>query len=82
MPRITAPYETTYRDATVYAAILPNGGLTALQILNMLECFEPVTDDTVNILAPVGRSAEACVARPAACTWGIRITWTFRFSGF
>ena len=47
MPRVTAPYETTYRDATVYAAILPNGGLTALQVLNMLECFDPVPDDTV-----------------------------------
>lgn len=47
MPRVTAPYETTYRDATVYAAILPNGGLTALQVLNMLEFFDPVPDDTV-----------------------------------
>ena len=46
-PRVTAPYETMYRDASVYAAILPNGGLTALQVLNMLECFEPETDDTV-----------------------------------
>jgi gamma-glutamyltranspeptidase/glutathione hydrolase len=46
-PRVTAPYETTYRDAAVYAAILPNGGLTALQVLNMLECFEPVPENTV-----------------------------------
>lgn len=46
-PRVTEPYETTYRDARVYAAILPNGGLSGLQILNMLECFEPVPDDTV-----------------------------------
>lgn len=46
-PRVTAPYVTTYRDATVYASVLPNGGLTALQILNMLECFEPVPEDTL-----------------------------------
>ncbi len=46
-PRVTAPYEVSYRDAAVYGAILPNGGLSSLQILNMLACFDPVADDTV-----------------------------------
>ena len=39
-PRVTEPYTITYRPATVHGATLPNGGLTALQILNMLECLE------------------------------------------
>ena len=46
-PRITEPYSTMYRDANVHAAILPNGGLSSLQILNMWECFDPVAEDTV-----------------------------------
>lgn len=46
-PRVTEPYAITYRDAKVYGAVLPNGGLSSLQILNMLECFEPVQDNTV-----------------------------------
>ncbi|MDA0746841.1 MAG: gamma-glutamyltransferase [bacterium] len=46
-PRITEAYGTRYRNADVYAAILPNGGLSSLQVLNMLECFKPVSDDTV-----------------------------------
>jgi len=46
-PRITEPYRITYRDAEVYGPILTNGCLSSLQILNMLECFEPVSDDTV-----------------------------------
>ena len=46
-PRVTAPYEISYRNAKVYGAILPNGGLSSLQILNMLDCFDPAPDDTV-----------------------------------
>ena len=40
-PRLTRTLITTYRDATVHAPILPNGALTCLEILNMLECFPP-----------------------------------------
>lgn len=46
-PRVTAPYQITYRGASVYGPILPNGCLSSLQILNMLACFEPIADDTV-----------------------------------
>jgi len=45
-PRVTEPYTVAYRNATVFGAVLPNGGLTSLQILNMLECFEPAQDST------------------------------------
>ena len=41
-PRITNPLQTSYRDATVYGPILPSGSLSAMQILNMLDCFEPL----------------------------------------
>ena len=40
-PRVTEPYGSSYRDSSVHCAILPNGGLTCLQILNMMECFDP-----------------------------------------
>ncbi len=43
-PRVTPTLCTAYRDATVHGPILPNGTLTSLQILNMLECFEPGDD--------------------------------------
>ncbi len=43
-PRVTPPHETTFRGAAVYGALAPNGSLTALQILNMLEAFEPLPD--------------------------------------
>ena len=46
-PRVTEPYSTTYRGAAVYGAILPNGGLSCLQALNMMECFDSVSDDSV-----------------------------------
>ena len=46
-PRFSEPYAITYRDAQVYGPILPNGCLSSLQILQMLECFEPVADDQV-----------------------------------
>lgn len=39
-PRVTKSLETTYRGASVHGPILPNGALTALQILNMLECLD------------------------------------------
>ncbi|MGD9496862.1 MAG: gamma-glutamyltransferase family protein [Armatimonadota bacterium] len=43
-PRVTPTLRTTYRDATVHGPILPNGTMTCLQILNMLECFDPSDD--------------------------------------
>ncbi len=43
-PRVTEAYSTTYRSAKVHAAILPNGGLSCLQILNMLDGFESLPD--------------------------------------
>jgi len=45
-PRVTKPYRITYRDAEVYAAILPNGGLSSLQALNMMDCLDPAPKDT------------------------------------
>jgi gamma-glutamyltranspeptidase/glutathione hydrolase len=45
-PRVTEPYATTYRKARVHGPILPNGCLSSLQALNMLEVFEPVPDRT------------------------------------
>ncbi len=45
-PRVEEPYRSTYRDAELFAARLPNGGITVLQILNMLECFDPVSEDS------------------------------------
>ena len=44
-PRLTEPYQITYRDVPVYGPILPNGCLSALQILHMLECLPVVPDD-------------------------------------
>ena len=44
-PRLTEPYQITYRDVPVYGPILPNGCLSALQILHMLECLPIVPDD-------------------------------------
>ena len=45
-PRVTEPYRITYRNAEVSAAILPNGGLSCLQALNMMDCLDPVPEDT------------------------------------
>jgi gamma-glutamyltranspeptidase/glutathione hydrolase len=46
-PRLSEPYQATYRDARLYGPILPNGCLSSLQILQMLDCFAPVADSTV-----------------------------------
>ncbi len=46
-PRVTPTLSITYHDATVHGPILPNGTMTCLQILNMLECFEPADDADV-----------------------------------
>ncbi len=46
-PRVTEPYTVSYRNAQVHSAILPNGGLSSLQILNMMEVFEPAVDDSM-----------------------------------
>lgn len=45
--RVTEPFSATYRQAQVYGALLPNGGLSMLQALNMWECFERVPDTDV-----------------------------------
>ena len=45
-PRVTEPYRIAYRNAEVSAAILPNGGLSSLQALNMMDCLDPVAKDT------------------------------------
>ena len=45
-PRITPPCSTTYRGASVHAAILPNGGFSVLQALNMLECLDLPAEDS------------------------------------
>lgn len=44
-PRISAPYRTTYRDAEIFGPVLPNGCVTTLQILNMLEALDVHGDD-------------------------------------
>lgn len=41
--RVTEPIESSFRGAPVYGPILPNGSLSAMQILNMLDCFEPLS---------------------------------------
>lgn len=43
-PRVTPTLRTTYRQGTVHGPILPNGTVTCLQMLNMLECFDPADD--------------------------------------
>jgi gamma-glutamyltranspeptidase/glutathione hydrolase len=44
-PRVTEPLSIRYHNASVHTAILPNGGLTALQTLKMLETLELPGDD-------------------------------------
>ena len=46
-PRLTEPYRATYRDAQLYGPILPNGCLSSLQALQMLDGFAPVADNEV-----------------------------------
>jgi gamma-glutamyltranspeptidase / glutathione hydrolase len=46
-PRVTRPYGITYRNAEVFASILPNGGLSALQALQMMDFFEPAPQDSL-----------------------------------
>jgi gamma-glutamyltranspeptidase / glutathione hydrolase len=38
-PRVEPAYETRYRGHAVFAPRLPNGALSALQLLNFLDCF-------------------------------------------
>ncbi|MBI3278623.1 MAG: gamma-glutamyltransferase [Acidobacteria bacterium] len=47
LPRVTAPYETTYREARVYSAVLPNGGASTLEALNMLDELPPAPERSV-----------------------------------
>lgn len=44
-PRVTEPLLASFRKAEVYGAPLPNGGLSALEALNMWECFETMSDE-------------------------------------
>ncbi len=44
-PRVTPPHETTFRGAKACGSILPNGCITALHVLSMLDCFESAPDD-------------------------------------
>ena len=44
-PQISTAYSISYRDAKVYAPTLPNGALTSLEILNLLECFPRPLED-------------------------------------
>lgn len=46
-PRVTAPIESSFRGAPVHGPILPNGSLSAMQMLNMLDCFEPLAIDDI-----------------------------------
>lgn len=46
-PRLTEPYMVRYRDAAIYGPILPNGCLSSMQVLNMLDCLETASDDSV-----------------------------------
>lgn len=46
-PRITPPLVVSHGNANTYGPILPNGCLTSLQILNMLECVDLPREDTV-----------------------------------
>jgi gamma-glutamyltranspeptidase/glutathione hydrolase len=43
-PRLTAPYETSFRGAKVYSSILANGGLSVAEALDMLDLLDPVPD--------------------------------------
>jgi gamma-glutamyltranspeptidase/glutathione hydrolase len=45
--RVTDPHTVTYRDAHVHGVILPNGALTTLETLSMLECFDPPDEASV-----------------------------------
>ena len=46
-PRVTEPYTSTYRNATLHCPILPNGALSGLHMLNMMECLKPLLADSV-----------------------------------
>ena len=45
-PRVTAPNSVSFRDAEIYGPILTNGCISSLQILNMLDCLEPILEDS------------------------------------
>lgn len=46
-PRVGEAPVTTYRGASAYTAELPNGGLSALQALNLMEKLPPAEDASV-----------------------------------
>ena len=46
-PRITEPYEIAFRNSKVYGPILTNGCISSLEILRMLDCFEPIASSEV-----------------------------------
>lgn len=45
-PRVTDPYVVQYHGANVYGPILPNGCMSSLQILHMLDCLGLPSEDT------------------------------------
>lgn len=70
-PRLSEPYAARYREAEVLGAILPNGPISVLQALNMLDCFEPGDPQDVmwwhrmaEVLKRVWRDRLSCLADP------------------
>jgi len=45
-PRVTDPYAVQYGGADIYGPILPNGCMSSLQILHMLDCLDLPDEDT------------------------------------
>jgi len=45
-PTISVPYSTTFRDATIYGPPLPNGCITSLQVLNLLDALDVTGDES------------------------------------
>ncbi|MEE2659409.1 MAG: gamma-glutamyltransferase [Candidatus Latescibacterota bacterium] len=44
-PRVTEPLSARFRDAEICGAILPNGTLSVMQAMQMLDCLPPVASD-------------------------------------
>ncbi|MCX5662858.1 MAG: gamma-glutamyltransferase [Planctomycetota bacterium] len=66
-PRVTEPYVVTYRDATVHGAILPNGCISTLQTLQMLECLDFPKEDSPRYFHLLGEVLKLA--------WRDRIQW-------
>lgn len=66
-PRVTEPYAAGYRDATVYGAILPNGCISSLQTLQMLECLDLPAEDSPHYFHLLGEVLKLA--------WRDRLQW-------